>query len=159
MMKKSVVYCVLAVFAGVILFCSGCGTVENEPDLPDTSSIQAVKTVPEQKEMDLFARQSGENMLRALRSGNYKAFCRDVDESFRNSMRESNFREIHTGLGNFVRSEYLCGLHNPLYAAYLWKLTFNRSSMDSQAAEFDTLFQISVIKQDDRFYVVGCWFR
>lgn len=156
-MSKKIILFVFSVCAVFCILCSACQTASDE-NKPETADIQSVKTVEERSEMDKMAYEAGERMLAALRSGDFNSFSRDFDDSFRQNIKESDFRELHVGLGNFTNSEYLCSLHNPLFAAYLWKLTFPRQSGDKKLT-FETLFQISVIKQDDRFYVAGCWFR
>ena len=97
-----------------------------------------------------------DNILEAFRTGDYEQYCRDFDNTLKESVSEKKFRQVRewlqNTLGKYQYKKYLGFLKKGRMSVVLWKAKFDKS-------EDDVLIKLVVSKRGDKYLVTGLWFQ
>ncbi|NOZ64455.1 MAG: DUF3887 domain-containing protein [Caldiserica bacterium] len=97
-----------------------------------------------------------DNILEAFKTGNYEKYCRDFDNTLKESVSEKKFRQVRqwlqNTLGSYQSREYLGFLKKGKMSVVLWKAKFDKS-------EDDVLIKLVVSKRGNKYLVTGLWFQ
>ena len=97
-----------------------------------------------------------DNILEAFRTGDYEQYCRDFDNTLKESVSEKKFRQVRewlqNTLGKYQYKKYLGFSKKGRMSVVLWKAKFDKS-------EDDVLIKLVVSKRGDKYLVTGLWFQ
>lgn len=129
----------LALAAAVVFLC-GCQTADVQVEVAP-GTIDAEKKV-------------GEDMLKAYRDNDAKAFLALLPVEVKERFGEAEFRttrnQVSEAMGTVDKVEYLTCLNAPGFRSHLWKVTFKRTKVMDPSKELkqETLFRVVLTTPD-----------
>ena len=154
---KKMLFCISAVL--IVCGFAGCrsGAVgDSQKDQPRIAEIKA----DEIAKVELQGRRTGDELLKALQTGNFALTSTLAVGDGKNKLTEERFGKLLKNLqkiGGIKGFEYLGALIMKPYRRLLWKVSFKGKA--PAAAEADMLFELLIGHVNGEYRTVGFGFR
>ncbi len=147
-----------------LLALTGCAT-KGAAKGPDGAKADKTLMTPQvlaeqdRTQMRETARARGEIMLKAVQTKDYAGFTRYFPDKIKQQFPKKAFDQFDAYIGKLEKWEYLTELTNPVMTTYLWKVAVTRKDAKGAPIRIDMLFQLSMMKENGKYQIVGSLFR
>jgi len=118
-------------------------------------SLGAVYAQPIDAQMQKIADPIMDNILTAMKNNDYTAYCRDFDETMKNTVTPEKFRQsnenIKLGLGDYQSRDFGMVMKQAPYTIVIWKGHFSKRSGD-------VMIKLVLTQLNGIWKVSGLWF-
>lgn len=118
-------------------------------------SLGAVYAQPTDAQIQKIADPIMDNILTAMKNNDYTAYCRDFDETMKNTVTPEKFRQsnenIKLGLGDYQSRDFGMVMKQAPYTIVIWKGHFSKRSGD-------VMIKLVLTQLNGIWKVSGLWF-
>ncbi len=146
--------------AAALSLLTGCNSAKAEKE--DRPPAPAELISAERESMKDTGIQWGENILNAVRDGNYEQFTAHFAPRLKAQFSKEAFDGSRKIIGNLENWQYLTRLSTPMFETYVWKVQVARKAGGEGKADAmfrgEILMRLTLLKENGELQVAGCIF-